>query len=414
MKKKLFLFTVDFPFGFGEGFLDNELPFLEKEFDVIIIPISCYGEKTRLTNNSTIDTSCAEYLNLINLNRSRLTKIYISLMKINYIPGETEKILSNPKRLKQLIPFISNAYSIKKWFLKQKYVTKDEEFILYSYWMNAAAFAISELKTKYFKNAYVLSRAHGIDLYEERIDNKLKYLPLRSKILKGLDNIYCISKNGKEYLQEKHPQLKDKIKLSYLGVKPAGVFPQKGNSSTFRIVSCSNIISLKRIDLIIKALSHLEIDNKSISWIHIGDGIEKNNLLELAKNSLKNIDFTFLGRLKNEEVLKYYKNNYIDLFITTSASEGLPVSIMEAMSFGIPVLATDVGGIRELVNEHTGKLMPANASPVEIANAIDFFIKEDIYEVEKRRNNNLKLWDENVNANKNFKLFIEQVKEDIE
>ena len=64
MKKKLFLFTVDFPFGFGEGFLENELPFLEKEFDVIIIPVSCYGEKTRLTNKSIIDTGCAEYLNL--------------------------------------------------------------------------------------------------------------------------------------------------------------------------------------------------------------------------------------------------------------------------------------------------------------------------------------------------------------
>jgi len=48
--------------------------------------------------------------------------------------------------------------------------------------------------------------------------------------------------------------------------------------------------------------------------------------------------------LPHNDVLNYYASNPVDVFINTSSSEGLPVSIMEAMSFGIPVIATNVGG----------------------------------------------------------------------
>ena len=48
-------------------------------------------------------------------------------------------------------------------------------------------------------------------------------------------------------------------------------------------------------------------------------------------------------------MLDYYKNNIIDIFINLSASEGIPVSIMDAISFGIPCIATNVGGTGEIV-----------------------------------------------------------------
>ena len=50
--------------------------------------------------------------------------------------------------------------------------------------------------------------------------------------------------------------------------------------------------------------------------------------------------------------------NDFDLFVNMSLSEGIPVSIMEAISFGIPIIATNVGGNAEIVNDETGVLIP--------------------------------------------------------
>ncbi len=51
------------------------------------------------------------------------------------------------------------------------------------------------------------------------------------------------------------------------------------------------------------------------------------------------------GGISNAEVFQFYRDNKVDLFVNASTSEGLPVSIMEAISFGIPSIATNVGGL---------------------------------------------------------------------
>ena len=92
-----------------------------------------------------------------------------------------------------------------------------------------------------------------------------------------------------------------------------------------------------------------------IHWVHIGDGPERVNIEALISqiNNPK-IKVLLLGQLPNEEVLHYYETHPVDLFINVSSFEGIPVSIMEAMSRGIPVAATPVGGIPEIVNQDNG------------------------------------------------------------
>jgi glycosyltransferase involved in cell wall biosynthesis len=96
---------------------------------------------------------------------------------------------------------------------------------------------------------------------------------------------------------------------------------------------------------------------------------------ELADELLpKNILYNFLGFLPTNEVYLYYKNKPIDVFLNVSASEGLPVSIMEAQSCGIPVIATAVGGTPEIVNEKVGILLSPNPTPEEIGSTIEYLI----------------------------------------
>jgi glycosyltransferase involved in cell wall biosynthesis len=123
----------------------------------------------------------------------------------------------------------------------------------------------------------------------------------------------------------------------------------------------------------------------------------------------KNVVYKFTGILPNSEVLSYYQHNSIDVFINVSAWEGIPGSIMEAQSCGIPVIATAVGGTPEIVSEKVGFLISENPSPTEIADALGFFADHpDI--TQQMRLNSIANWDSHYNASKNFTEFANSLK----
>ncbi len=205
------------------------------------------------------------------------------------------------------------------------------------------------------RNSVKISRAHGSDIYEEKTQSG--YLPLLKFSALKLDAIFFVSRHGREYFIKKTKTDKSQYLVSYLGVeKPDFEITGTNRPDRFVIVSCSNMVPLKRIDLIIYALEQVRSD-KEIEWLHFGSGILKNELENLAESRLQplnRISFKFMGQYPNEKLLKYYSQNYINLFINTSSTEGIPVSIMEAQTYGIPVIATDTGGVKELVTEGTG------------------------------------------------------------
>ena len=75
--------------------------------------------------------------------------------------------------------------------------------------------------------------------------------------------------------------IKAKLKTSFLGTKGYGVEQYK-KGKALRIVSCSNVVPVKRLDLIIKTLMNLK--DVDIEWTHFGDGILMSQIKELAKN----------------------------------------------------------------------------------------------------------------------------------
>ena len=106
----------------------------------------------------------------------------------------------------------------------------------------------------------------------------------------------------------------------------------------------------------------------------------------------------------------YYKNNNISLFINLSDSEGLPVSIMEAMSFGIPCVATDVGGTSEIVIDgYNGYLVSPKDDNESIMKKIHNIIDLQPSHYQEIRSNAHRTWDLSFNADKNYKEFIEQL-----
>src|SRR5690554_6228579 len=128
---------------------------------------------------------------------------------------------------------------------------------------------------------------------------------------------------------------------------------------------------------------------------------------EKVMSTQSNLKISFIGQLANTEVKKKLAAECFDVFINSSASEGIPVSIMEAMSYKIPAIAPDVGGIADLVNRSNGYLMPAVCTTDDIKKGIDAIhqnkekinYKENAYQWVKK----------NFNSDINYPEFIEEL-----
>jgi glycosyltransferase involved in cell wall biosynthesis len=82
---------------------------------------------------------------------------------------------------------------------------------------------------------------------------------------------------------------------------------------------------------------------------------------------------------------------------------------MEAQSFGIPVIATDTGGVNELVAAGTGFLLPVDFKPEDLAEKICLYLKMTEEEIKKIRNNAIQNQKSRFDANKNYTEFIKKV-----
>jgi glycosyltransferase involved in cell wall biosynthesis len=117
--------------------------------------------------------------------------------------------------------------------------------------------------------------------------------------------------------------------------------------------------------------------DKELSWTHIGGGEHFDHFKDEVSRQLSGCAGVFVnltGNLSNQEVRRLLREGGFKVFVNVSSSEGLPVSIMEAMATGIPVVAPDVGGVSEIVNNGNGRLLSADPSPREIAEALAFFL----------------------------------------
>jgi len=406
--KKLILLTREFPFKNGETFLENEIDTLSDYFDkVIIYPIDiCKNEIiTRKINKKNI---YIKPLNTISLRKRKLKFILKSiLLKKEY--KENKSFLKNVY-CQYFMNIVNNNYNLIVEDLKKEIITGDEVY-LYSYWLYTTAEIVCKLK-KYFISQGIttkaFSRAHGFDIYEER--NFLNYLPRREHILKNIDKVFPCSNDGKNHILELYPDYKEKIKTSYLGTYDQKIDSLYKFSDELRIVSCSRVVKVKRINIIIETLNLLEKSNIKVSWTHIGGGPLYKKMVKLANKKLKSVNINMTDNVTNDKVYELYNKSDYDFFINVSSSEGIPVSIMEAISFGIPVIATDVGGTHEiLVNNVNGFLVNKNISPMELKSVLIDSKKIENDKYLKMRDNSRRIWQEKFNAKDNYKKFVKEI-----
>lgn len=97
------------------------------------------------------------------------------------------------------------------------------------------------------------------------------------------------------------------------------------------------------------------------------------------------------------------------MFINVSESEGIPVSIMEALSAGIPILATDVGGTSEAVQDEVGYLLDRDFEIDDAVRVIEKYINLPNIDQENFRNKAYQFWNKNYEAEKNYLEFYNNI-----
>lgn len=246
---------------------------------------------------------------------------------------------------------------------------------VYSFWGMGAGMAVPWLAAGL---AGVVVRVHGYDLYEELTG----YLPFRRAIFGRADRILPISETGRAYLRNRYPdaQLTDKIAVRRLGSKdpylnaPEPVKGIAASSPAERIVvSCSNIIELKRVHRIAEALALVSTEHP-LRWVHFGGGVLADEVRQVADTVRQDgLAIDLPGVTNHEDIMDFYRSNPVAAFINVSTTEGVPVSIMEAISCGIPAIATDVGGTAEIVGAGlgTGELISPDFTKEDLARAIE-------------------------------------------
>ena len=399
MNKKLILLTSQFPYGTGETFLENEFPFLENEFKKITI----FSERTKGESRVKESMCTVKSIQLFTLK----TRMLCLFNKEFYIEL---KYLKNKNKL-NISTFRTAWYSLSKAvaIAKQLESTRiTEGTVFYSYWFDEKAIALALLKKKRNPKLKIVSRTHGWDVYEERHLNN--YLPYRNLLADKLDSVHTISENGNCYLTERYPIFKQKIHVSRLGTLPLKSIPKRHDIKQFKILSISSIIPLKRVDKILELVSGLP--EVQIKWTHIGFGSELEKLNKLSVQKSKDnrcFSFELIGQISNSEVREILGTQYFDLFINLSKTEGIPVSIMEAQSAGIPVLATSVGGTPEIVNKKNGILVDKDLHMGYISRAVMAFLNDNTENVRMKRDASYNNWNKHFNAKKNYPEFIKNL-----
>jgi len=402
MIKNVICFTASFPYYNREAFFESELKYLTKEFEhIYIVPMYNPG----INNNARSIPPNVTYLEPASPQGFRrvIKGVFNLSPVIPYFKDfVTNRVYVNKHHLKN---WINSFLVFRALFAETKKIIaglNQEDTLLYSYWAEAPLFT-----TNYFRKYKKAIRMHGGDFYLNRNHN---YLPLRQEIYNNCDVFLPISDDIRSILIQHYNINPVKIKLSYLGVsnKAHKTNPSNtDNNRTLVLVSCSNAVALKRIDKLMAAL-HFFPENRKIIWHHFGDGPLLQDLKQQAQYLPKHIICHFHGWVKPRELLSFYEKNSVDWLINVSKFEGIPVSIMEAMSYGIPVIATDVGATREIVNEQNGYLIPDDFQPEQISSLINQTKPADY---DYKRKNAQESWADKFDADKNYRKLIEIMKQ---
>ena len=166
------------------------------------------------------------------------------------------------------------------------------------------------------------------------------------------------------------------------GVNITDINRANESKADINLIIISRLVVQKNINIVIEAMKLL--DNKNLKLSIIGEGGEFSKLENTIHDLNLQNQVQLLGKIDNNKISQFLLT--ADIFIQASDYEGLPHSVLEAINYGVPILSTETGGCKDLLNDgERGFIIPMPPDKKVIAENISFII-ENKAEATKRAN----------------------------
>ena len=280
-------------------------------------------------------------------------------------------------RLKNLVRQINPIKDVAAYLEIKKLLQKTRPDILH---LNSSkAGVIGAIAGSHAGIKKIIYTVHGF-VFNEPLPNWKKniYLVMEKFSAKYKDKLICVSEFDRKIGIKKRICAPEKLITIRNGIEQIEFLDQQWARNELKldqnmtiVGTVANFYPTKGLPDLVQAAKTVNQKIPGTVFAVIGDG-GKRNLLETKINELKlNKNFILLGEKK--EAWRYLKA--FDAYVCSSVKEGLPYSIMEAMAAGLPVIATKVGGIPELIEENVNGLLVEPRNPDKLAEKIITVLK---------------------------------------
>lgn len=404
-RPRILLLTETFPAQEGEfSFLAPEVSRLAQDFDIVLLPrIKRSSGQWELPRGVYLEPALSKHL-------SRGSVRIRSVLRACFTATTYQEIRSlgrrgwSPRAAATVIVRASRVMSTRAWV--QDYLAHHEVDLAYSWWAFTSGYGLA--LAAHDMGVPSIARAHGFEVFDEQ--DRLGRVPFQSVGIAAFSRVYSVSMAGAQVLRDKVPSAGGRIHVKYLGVEPAPGPGFRSEDETFRILSCSACVDVKRVDLLAEGIVEFarKYPDVGFEWTHIGDGPSLTNVRGVVSRlpSIAGKCF-FPGSLPPSTVRAWMAGRPFDAFVNVSSSEGLPVTLMEAASSGIPLVATDVGGNAEIVKPGLGYLLTRNPSAEDIADVLFELSQLPLAATMAIRSAVKQLWAAEFSADENYGEFAE-------
>jgi len=389
--------TAQAPYGRGESFIIEEMLALRKlGIDLVIVP--------RNPPKEVFHTDAEKLLG---------NTVWLPLFSIQMIPPLLKTMILKPHFWIIIFNILFNSRNLEI-LIKNLSVVPKAVFISHLFCQMGIQHIHAHWGSTTATMAYIISQLTGISWsftlhrWDIRENNMLKEKVNTAKFVR------CISENGRnELLNTISRKYGNKVKVIHMGVKtPDKISEPNINRDFFTIVTPANLLEVKGHKFLAEACSILiERGIDSFQCIFYGEGPLRTELEKLIQEKGLTEYIKIPGAIPHQELLKIYKNHKVDIVVLPSITtadgehEGIPVALMEAMAYGIPVISTNTGGIPELIGDGSG-IMVKEKSAEDIADRLEMLIKDRDYRYEISRKGRLKV-EKEFDIEKNVRDLIE-------
>jgi glycosyltransferase involved in cell wall biosynthesis len=274
-----------------------------------------------------------------------------------------------------LISYTWNAF----WFARK--LAKQNKYDLTHSFFSVPCGVISLLLKWEFKIPYIVSlRGSDVPGYSERFVGLYKWItPTILKIWKNASFVIANSMGLRELALKSKAE--KEIGVVYNGIDVEEFVPDttKQNKDFFTIICVSRVTPRKGVRFLIQAFKILSARYSQVRLLIVGDGNEKKSLEDLVRALELNDKVEFAGAIAHENVLGFYQR--ANVFVLPSLNEGMSNVMLEALACGLPIVATDTGGTKELLTDNVNGLVVRMKDADDLADKIEKLILDS--ELEK-------------------------------